>query len=60
MHPFRDLMWPAISGKRFSHMQWAVDVGFSATMGTTLFVLALLAALRWTRRTAETSNPAQT
>jgi hypothetical protein len=60
MHPFRDLMWPAISDKRFSHMQWAVDVGFSATMGTTLFVLAFLAALRWTRRAAETSNPAQT
>jgi hypothetical protein len=53
-------MWPAISDKRFSHMQWAVDVGFSATMGTTLFVLAFLAALRWTRRAAETSNPAQT
>ena len=56
LNPFRELMWPAIVNKQFTHMQWAVRVGFSATMGTTLFVLVFLTALRFTRHAEETST----
>lgn len=53
-HPFAEMILPAVYHKQFTDMQWPLAAGFSATMGTFLFVLTFVAVLYVTRRrTAE-------
>lgn len=50
LHPFREMILPQFMHRAFTESQWPVLVGFSPTMGTFLFALALIFALRALRR----------
>jgi hypothetical protein len=49
-HPFREMLLPYVLDRGFTTMQWPVAVGFSPIMGTFLFAIALVLALRTMRQ----------
>jgi len=51
LHPFREMILPYVLQRGFTVMQWPVAVGFSPIMGTFFFVIAMLLALKYMRRT---------
>lgn len=49
-HPFREVIAPLVAARSFTESQWPVGAGFSPIMGTALFLLALIFALRLLKR----------